>query len=99
MGKILLMLAAISVLIFSARFGDPRTEQPVASRSASVGAALSTLSRGFDGVSSLNGQQAGDTLLADQGDGPAAALLVYLAVILVGSVFGVAMTRRIPREL
>ena len=98
MGKILLVLAAISVLIFSAQVGDVRSPQPVASHSASVGAAIGNLSRSFDGVSGLTRQPAKDTLLSDQGDGPAVALLVYLALILVGSVFGVVMTRRIPRE-
>jgi hypothetical protein len=101
MGKILLMFAAMSVLILSARLSYVRPEPQADVSRASVGAAIGTLSGGFESMPSLDTQRTADVLLAraDQADRPAAALLVYLAVILVGSVFGIAMTRRIPREL
>jgi hypothetical protein len=101
MGKILLMLAAMSVLILSARLTYIRPEPSLAVHSPSVNAAIGNLSRGLEGVSGISSPQATEALLpgAERSDRPAAALLVYLAVILVGSVFGIAMTRRIPREL
>jgi hypothetical protein len=101
MGKILLMLVAMSVLILSAPLTYAHSDRATAPRTPSVGTAINNLSRSFDGVSGLASQPSAGVLLpsADTDKRPAAALLVYLSAVLVGSIFGVVLIRRIPREL
>jgi hypothetical protein len=99
--KILLVLAAVGVLVFSARMSGVHHDQVFIGQGTAAGLTMSDLSRELKLVPGLTTPQAERSLLAGAGenDGPAAALVVYMACILVGSVVGVALTRRIQREL
>jgi hypothetical protein len=99
--KILLVLAAIGALVLSARLTYARPDRAFARQGQAVGLAMSDISRELNLVPGLSADQAQRPLLASAGesDRPAAALLVYLAFILISSVVGVALTRRVQRQL
>jgi hypothetical protein len=99
--KILLVLAAVGALVFSARISSAHHDQAFVGQGTPARLTMSDLSRELKLVPGLTTGQSGGALLAGAGenDRPAAALVVYLAFILIGSVVGVALTRRVQREL
>ena len=105
MYKVILTLAAIGILAFSAglTYARPDQGQPIESAAAQRQPLAASHGPGAGSrAPEPTAQPAPRLLLAedvDERDQPAPALLVYLACILVGSAVGVGLVRRSQRQL
>ena len=102
MYKIILLLAAILLLVLSAGLTSARPDHMLAPGDSNAGLAM--LAAPVDSSEPVGrtatGLSAGSPLQrADKADGPAPALLVYIAFIVLGSCLGIGMVRRHQRGL
>jgi hypothetical protein len=102
MYKIILILAAILLLVLSAGLTPARPDHVLAPGDAKAGLAMLAVPVGSSepiGRTATDLSAGSPLQRADKADGPAPALLVYIAFIALGSCLGIGMVRRNQRGL